>query len=162
MFKRKEKFPYDIDLGAIMDYVKDHFILVIKDDFWTEEEIKLLQNPLDLHFCYTMDIAIFVLEGGSIDSSDFYFNIQECDWKEHLLNSRFIDVELLLVDKHNDICFKRKKTLNEQQSQNILTYLKKQNEVQFMPNEYDVNIQGLQSSYEPFELLKYAKEEIKF
>ena len=52
--------------------------------------------------------------------------------------------------------------MNEQQSQNILTYLKKQNEVQFMPNEYDVNIQGLQSSYEPFELLKYAKEEIKF
>ena len=162
MFKKKEKFPYDIDMGAIMDYVNDHFMLVIKDDFWSDEELTLLQNPLDMHFCYAMDIAIFILEGGSIDSSDFYFNVQECDWKDTLLNSRFIDIEVVLVDKHNDVRWRRKKTLSEVQSQNILSYIKKQNEVQFMPGEYDVNIQGLQSAYEPYELLKFSKEEIKF
>ena len=73
---KKEKFAYDIDFGAIMDYVENRFMLVIKDEDWTQEEIDMLNSGIDLHFCYTNDIAIFVLEGGDIDSSDFYFNVQ--------------------------------------------------------------------------------------
>ena len=78
----REKFPYDLDLGAVMDFVEDHFMLVIKDEVWTEEELNLLKQPLSLNFCYTNDIAIFVVEGGDIDSSDFYFNVQDCDFAE--------------------------------------------------------------------------------
>ena len=74
--EKKEKFEYDIDLGAIMDYVENRFMLVIKDEDWTQEEIDMLNSGIDLHFCYTNDIAVFVLEGGDIDSSDFYFNVQ--------------------------------------------------------------------------------------
>ena len=159
---KKEIFPYDIDQGAIMDYVEDHFMLVIKDEFWTEEELKMLETPLDLNFCYTMDIAIFVLEGGDIDSSDFYFNIQECDWKDKLLASSEVDVEILLLNEKNEICWKRRKTLSKEQSQIILNCLKKQNQVQFMPNEFDINTQGLQSAYEPFELVKFSQTTIKF
>ena len=96
---KKEKFAYDIDFGAIMDYVENRFMLVIKDEDWTQEEIDMLNSGIDLHFCYTNDIAIFVLEGGDIDSSDFYFNVQECDWKEHLFKSDCLDVEIVLVDK---------------------------------------------------------------
>ncbi len=68
---KKEKFAYDIDFGAIMDYVENRFMLVIKDEDWTQEEIDMLNSGIDLHFCYTNDIAVFVLEGGDIDSSDF-------------------------------------------------------------------------------------------
>lgn len=82
-----ETFKYDIDMGAIMDFVEDRFMLVIKDEIWNQEELNLLKQ-MDLHFCYTQDIAIFVLEGGDIDSSDFYFNIQDCDWKDELLKKR--------------------------------------------------------------------------
>ena len=32
-----KKFPYDVDMGAIMDFVEDHFMLVIKDESWAEE-----------------------------------------------------------------------------------------------------------------------------
>ena len=60
--EKKEKFEYDIDLGAIMDYVENRFMLVIKDEDWTQEEIEMLNSGIDLHFCYTNDIAIFVLE----------------------------------------------------------------------------------------------------
>ena len=77
--EKREKFEYDIDFGAIMDYVENRFMLVIKDEEWTQEEIELIKNDVHLSFCYTQDIAIFVLEGGDIDSSDFYFNVQECD-----------------------------------------------------------------------------------
>lgn len=160
--EKKELFAYDVDLGAIMDYVEDHFMLVIKDEEWTEEEISLLKNGADLHFCYTQDIAIFVLEGGDIDSSDFYFNVQDCDWKEHLLNSSLIDVELFLLNKKNEICFKKRKTLNMEQSAVILDCLKKQDSVEFMPGEYEVNVSGIQEAYEPFELNKFAKTSIKF
>lgn len=153
----REKFPYDLDLGAVMDFVDDHFMLVIKDEVWTDEELTMLKKPLTLNFCYTSDIAIFVLEGGDIDSSDFYFNIQECDLADKLLSMDCLDVELILLNKDNEICFKRRKTLDKEQSTSILTCLQSQKEVQFMPNEYDVNVEGLQSAYEPFELLKFGK-----
>ena len=98
---KKEKFAYDIDFGAIMDYVENRFMLVIKDEDWTQEEIEMLNSGIDLHFCYTNDIAIFVLEGGDIDNSDFYFNVQECDWKNHLFASDCLDVDIILLNKAN-------------------------------------------------------------
>ena len=153
----REKFPYDLELGAVMDFVEDHFMLVIKDEVWTEEELKMLKQPLALNFCYTQDIAIFVLEGGDIDSSDFYFNVQECDFADKLLSMDCLDVELILLNQENEICFRRRKTLDKEQSASILTCLHAQKQVTFMPNEYDVNVEGLQSAYEPFELLKFGK-----
>ena len=145
---KKEKFAYDIDFGAIMDYVENRFMLVIKDEDWTQEEIDMLNSGIDLHFCYTNDIAVFVLEGG--------------DWKEHLFKSDCLDVEIVLVDKANDICFKKSHTLTKEQSQSIKDCLNQQNEVSFMPSEYDVNVQGIQSAYEPYELIRFEKCEIKF
>ena len=41
---KKEKFAYDIDFGAIMDYVENRFMLVIKDEDWTQEEIDMLNS----------------------------------------------------------------------------------------------------------------------
>ena len=159
--EKKEKFEYDIDLGAIMDYVENRFMLVIKDEDWTQEEIEMLNSGIDLHFCYTNDIAIFVLEGGDIDNSDFYFNVQECDWKNHLFASDCLDVDIILLNKANEICFKKSKTLTKEQSQIIKDCLKQQNEVSFMPSEYDVNVQGIQSAYEPYELVRFEKCAIK-
>ena len=153
----REKFPYDLDMGAVMDFVEDHFMLVIKDDVWTEEELTMLKQPLSLNFCYTNDIAIFVLEGGDIDSSDFYFNVQDCDFAQTLMGSSSVDVELILLNEANEICFKRRKSLDKEQTKKILDCLSLQEKVQFMPNEYDVNVEGLQSAYEPFELLKFSK-----
>lgn len=155
--KKREKFAYDIEIGAVMDYVEDRFMLVIKDDEWTEEEIRLLKSGVTVNFCYTQDLAIFVVEGGDIDSSDFYFNIQECDWKDDILRKELLDIELILVDKNNDICWKKRKTLSLENSQILHDCLEKQSEVQFMPGEYDVNVEGMQSAYEPFELLKFSK-----
>ncbi|TGY65255.1 hypothetical protein [Dubosiella muris] len=154
--KEKEKFPYEIEEGAVMDYVENRFMLVLKDKEWTEEELGML-DPLRIGFCYTNGLAIFVLEGGDIDSSDFYFNIQECDWKDALLNADQVTVEVVLVDQHNDICWKRSKSFTKKDSLMIQETLKKQAEIEFMPGEYDVNISGMQSAYEPFELLKFEQ-----
>ena len=38
----KKKFAYDVEIGTIMDYVEDHFMLVIKDETWSDEEIELM------------------------------------------------------------------------------------------------------------------------
>lgn len=154
--KTKEIFPYDVDFGAVMDYVDGRFMLVIKDPSWEEEEIALLKQGATLRFCYTMDIAIFVFEGGDIDSSDFYFNIQECDQAESLLSCETLDIEVDLVDAKNRICWKKSKTLDKEGTKTILDCLRKQKEIVFAPGEFDVNVEGLQSAYEPFELEKYA------
>ena len=157
----KKKFTYDVEIGTIMDYVEDHFMLVIKDETWSDEEIELIKKGATLNFCYTQDLAIFVLEGGDIDSSDFYFNIQDCDLKDEILEKELLDVELILVDGKNNVWYSKRKTLSLEQSKIILDYLKKQAQVGFMPGEYEVNIAGIQSAYEPFELEKFSKVSIK-
>lgn len=157
----KKKFAYDVEIGTIMDYVEDHFTLVIKDETWSDEEIELIKKGATLNFCYTQDLAIFVLEGGDIDSSDFYFNIQDCDLKDEILEKELLDVELILVDGKNNVWYSKRKTLSLEQSKIILDCLKKQAQVGFMPGEYEVNIAGIQSAYEPFELEKFSKVSIK-
>lgn len=160
--RKKEIFPYEIEPGAIMDYVDDKFMLVIKDSEWSSEEVRLLDKGAKLQFCYTMDIAIFVFEGGDIDSSDFYFNIQECDQAKALLNAQKLDIEVLLVNQKNQICWKKTKTLDKEKTQKILECLHRQSQISFAPGEFDVNVEGLQSAYEPFELEKYAVVELAF
>lgn len=157
----KKKFAYDVEIGTIIDYVEDHFMLVIKDETWSDEEIELIKKGATLNFCYTQDLAIFVLEGGDIDSSDFYFNIQDCDLKDEILEKELLDVELILVDGKNNVWYSKRKTLSLEQSKIILDCLKKQAQVGFMPGEYEVNIAGIQSAYEPFELEKFSKVSIK-
>lgn len=157
----KKKFAYDVEIGTIMDYVEDHFMLVIKDETWSDEEIELIKKGATLNFCYTQDLAIFVLEGGDIDSSDFYFNIQDCDLKDEILEKELLDVELILVDGKNNVWYSKRKTLSLEESKIILDCLKKQAQVGFMPGEYEVNIAGIQSAYEPFELEKFLKVSIK-
>lgn len=157
----KKKFAYDVEIGTIMDYVEDHFMLVIKDETWSDEEIELIKKGATLNFCYTQDLAIFALEGGDIDSSDFYFNIQDCDLKDEILEKELLDVELILVDGKNNVWYSKRKTLSLEQSKIILDCLKKQAQVGFMPGEYEVNIAGIQSAYEPFELEKFSKVSIK-
>ena len=157
----KKKFAYDVEIGTIMDYVEDHFMLVIKDETWSDEEIELIKKGATLNFCYTQDLAIFVLEGGDIDSSDFYFNIQDCDLKDEILEKELLDVELILVDGKNNVWYSKRKTLSLEQSKIILDCLKKQAQVGFMPGEYEVNIAGIQSAYEPFELEKFSIVSIK-
>lgn len=157
----KKKFAYDVEIGTIMDYVEDHFMLVIKDETWSDEETELIKKGATLNFCYTQDLAIFVLEGGDIDSSDFYFNIQDCDLKDEILEKELLDVELILVDGKNNVWYSKRKTLSLEQSKIILDCLKKQAQVGFMPGEYEVNIAGIQSAYEPFELEKFSKVSIK-
>jgi hypothetical protein len=68
---------------------------------------------------------------------------------------------VFLLNQDNEICFSRKSSLNAENTKAIQSCLQKQKDVQFMPGEYDVNVEGLQSAYEPFELLKYAKCEMK-
>ena len=157
----KKKFAYDVEIGTIIVYVEDHFMLVIKDETWSDEEIELIKKGATLNFCYTQDLAIFVLEGGDIDSSDFYFNIQDCDLKDEILEKELLDVELILVDGKNNVWYSKRKTLSLEQSKIILDCLKKQAQVGFMPGEYEVNIAGIQSAYEPFELEKFSKVSIK-
>jgi len=119
----KKKFAYDVEIGTIMDYVEDHFMLVIKDETWSDEEIELIKKGATLNFCYTQDLAIFVLEGGDIDSSDFYFNIQDCDLKDEILEKELLDVELILVDGKNNVWYSKRKTLSLEQSKIILDCL---------------------------------------
>lgn len=145
-----------------MDFVEDRFLLVIKDQDWNEDQIRLCQGAIQCHLCSTADIFIVVVEGGAIDSSDFYFDIQECDWQQQLLSQETLNFDLILLNEKDEICLKKSKTLTKADTQKVIDCLKKQSEIEFHPGEYDVNVEGLQNAYEPYELIRFALVQFNF
>ena len=73
-----------------------------------------------------------------------------------------MNIDVYLLNGKNEICWKKSKTLSKEDSQQILDCLSKQAQVQFMQDEYDVNVLGIQSAYQPYELNKYAVVSTKF
>jgi hypothetical protein len=153
----KEKFAYQIDMGAVMDFADGRFILAFKDDDWNEEQLALFQEGLDVNFGWWNGIAFFVVEGGPLDSADLYFNIQDCDQADSLLALEQIPVELVLVNEKDEVCGRKYKLLDAAQSAILHNLLAKQKDMAFGPNEFDVNMEGLMNAYEPFELNKFSQ-----
>ena len=68
-----EQFPIAIEEeGTVMDYVDHEFVFVIKDETWTDFELKALKKqPVERAFVYKYDIAIFLLTlEDAMDTSD--------------------------------------------------------------------------------------------
>lgn len=159
-----QPFPFEIEgLGTIMDYVEDRFLFIVKDEFWSEEEkAMLMQEPMEVALYYRYDVAVFLVSGGDIDTSDFYFNVQECEWKEQLLSSTTLQASLILLDQDNVVCCRRDVTFPKADSQQIIQLLREQNEVRYHEGEFDVNAQGLMSALQPFEMQEKATVSMKF
>ena len=159
-----QPFPFEIEgLGTIMDYVEDRFLFIVKDEFWSEEEkAMLMQEPMEVALYYRYDVAVFLVSGGDIDTSDFYFNVQECEWKEQLLSSTTLQASLILLDQDNIVCCRRDVTFPKVDSQQIIQLLREQNEVRYHEGEFDVNAQGLMSALQPFEMQEKATVSMKF
>ena len=159
-----QPFPFEIEgLGTIMDYVEDRFLFIVKDEFWSEEEkAMLMQEPMEVALYYRYDVAVFLVSGGDIDTSDFYFNVQECEWKEQLLSSTTLQASLILLDQDNIVCCRRDVTFPKSDSQQIIQLLREQNEVRYHEGEFDVNAQGLMSALQPFEMQEKATVSMKF
>ena len=159
-----QPFPFEIEgLGTIMDYVEDRFLFIVKDEFWSEEEkAMLMQEPMEVALYYRYDVTVFLVSGGDIDTSDFYFNVQECEWKEQLLSSTTLQASLILLDQDNIVCCRRDVTFPKADSQQIIQLLREQNEVRYHEGEFDVNAQGLMSALQPFEMQEKATVSMKF
>lgn len=159
-----QPFPFEIEgLGTIMDYVEDRFLFIVKDEFWSEEEkAMLMQEPMEVALYYRYDVAVFLVSGGDIDTSDFYFNVQECEWKEQLLSSTTLQASLILLDQDNIVCCRRDVTFPKADSQQIIQLLREQNEVRYHEGEFDVNAQGLMSALQPFEMQEKATVSMRF
>lgn len=155
--KRLEKFPWPIEEGAVADFVDDTLILAVKDDEWNDAQLGRAGETFTVGVCETNGIVIFLMEGGPLDTCDFYFNIQDCDEKEKLLEQKQLKVQAVLIDEQDVIRIIKSATLSSEKTAQILDLLKKQNDFEFMPGEYDCNVEGLQSAYEPSELAKYEK-----
>lgn len=155
----KEKFPIDIEAeGTVMDYVDDTFVFVIKDEEWTPFEIKALaKNSLELNLVSKYDITIFLITVlDAIDTSDFIFNIHDNEYPESILQQKNIECAIYLIDKENIVQAQRHLTLAKEASSEICEVLKKAKNAPYNEDEYNCNLDGIQSTWEPFELQEFA------
>ena len=158
-----EVFPTAIEgEGTVMDYVDGEFVFVIKDENWTPFELTALkQNLLHIDFVYKFDIAVFLLTlDDAIDTSDFIFNVHDNDYQDCLYQAHAVGTgygcSLYLLDKKNTVCGSRKVQLSSEMSNLIAEKLREQQHHPFMEAEFMCNLEGLQSAYEPFEMLPLA------
>ena len=154
------KFEVEIEgLTTVMDFVEDRFIFLVKDCFWNDVELQMARTmPLEIDFLYRYDVAVFLLTVGDIDTSDFYFNVQENDWCEALLQEgEPLRCSIVLLDADNLVCLHREVTFSLEDSRQIRASLRRQQEVEFHEGEFDVNASGLMSALEPFEMQPMAQ-----
>jgi hypothetical protein len=154
--QKNEKFPWDVEIGAAVDYANGRLMFVVKDDSWNEEQLKTVKDGYAGYAGFTNGLVIFLLEGGPLDTCDFYFNVQECEEKEALLNAENLEIAAVLLDENNVIADIRTSTQSKEVTKQIQDLLKKQDAIEFMPGEYDCNVEGMQSAFDPADLVKYT------
>lgn len=158
-----EVFPIAIEgEGTLMDYVDGEFVFIIKDEEWTSFELTALRrNKLSIDFVYKFDIAVFLLTlDDAIDTSDFIFNVHDNEYDQTLYQAHVAGTgygcSLYLIDKTNTVKGSRKVQLSSEMSNLITDKLKEQQSRPFMEAEFMCNLEGLQSTYEPFEMQPFA------
>lgn len=153
-----EKFSIMIEQeGTIMDYVDDEFIFIIKDEFYSDYEIKAIKKKkMLLEYVYLYDISIFLLTiDDAIDTSDFYFNIHENDYSS-LFNQEQFKASFYLLDKDNIVKAKKSFELNSEVSKQIKNKLSIQLNTLYNEEEFNCNLDGIMNTWEPFELSEKA------
>lgn len=160
--KKNDILPWDLEEGAVMDFVENQILLILKDEDWNENQLQsATDNPIQVVVCENNGVLIFLAQGGPIDTCDFYFNIQECDEKKALLEQRNLDVRLLLVNRENRIVALKSTTLSLKLTEQLVDILQKQDQYPFMSGEFDANVDGLMATFEPAELYRFKKMEFE-
>ena len=154
-----EKFPVDIEAdGTIMDFVDGEFVFVIKDEEWTDfEKAALRRNELEIDLVVKYDITMFLITVlDAIDTSDFIFNIHEHDEPALIFEKECMPCSIYLIDGKNMVAGVKHVTLSKEGTGILLAQLKKVQEAPYQEAEFDCNLEGIQNTWEPFELQEFA------
>lgn len=154
LWQKNEMIEATLEEGIIVDYFQNRFVLVIKDQLWSDYEIKALyQNPLHIYFGYERICAFFLFENvDAVDTSDASFDIHACAEADELLQQHQYDMEIYFIDKENRVCAERKITFDKKDSSIIKAALQKQMEAVYDDNGFDRALYKIQNTYEPFEM----------
>lgn len=158
LWKKEDGCPFEIENGIVIDYIQDRFVMLIKDDVWTEYEVHAFHHhKLHLSFVYERVCAIFLFENvDAIDTSDASFDIHNCEEAETLLAKQQYDVEIYLIDKNNQVCAGRSISFDKKASKIIRDCLQKQMNTPYDEAGFDRALQKMQGQYEPFEMEEIA------
>lgn len=164
LWKKEEQCPFTLENGIVIDYMKDRFVMMIKDDVWTDYEIHAFQHhKLKLSFLYERVCAIFLFENvDSIDTSDASFDIHNCEEAPSLLAKDQYDVEIYLIDQTNKFCAGRSVSFDKNASSIIKKSLQKQMDTPYDDAGFDRALEKLQGVYEPFEMEDMALVKCSF
>lgn len=148
--------------GTMIDYVDHTFVAVIKDEKWSDVELKQFKNnKLQVDVVYQKDLLFFLLTvNNAIETSDFIFNVNEDEYNmdefKTFKNGEGYLFHLYLLDHANIVCASKKVVLSTAMSNCVSELLHKQKSEQFDEAVMDQCLADLQSKYEPFEMQEMA------
>lgn len=158
LWKKDEICPFTLEDGIVVDYMENRFVMIIKDDIWTDFEVQAFaRNKLYISFLYERVCAMFLFTNvDSIDTSDASFDVHNCDEKEILLQQLQYDMEIYLVGSEHKIYAARSISFDKQASALIRSNLQKQMDTPYDDEGFDRALMKIQGSYEPFEMEEMA------
>ena len=161
LWKNGDHCGVELEDGIIMDYVKDSFIIAVKDDVWQAYEISALQHhKIHLSFLYERICAIFMFTVEDvIETSDVSFDIHVCEDADHILSLKEGDcysVEIYLIDGENHVCACRRITLSLSASAILKEAMQRQKDISYDEEGYNRALQKIQGVRQPFELVEQA------
>lgn len=156
-WKTTETCPVELENGIVIDYVNDNFVMLLKDDIWSEFECDaFLHHKMNIGFIYERVCAIFLLEvEDGIEVSDVSFDIHNCEEaKELLASDDCYHIELYLLDAKNTVCASRKITLSRQTTTMIKNTLQRQLDTPYDDEGFDRSLMKIQGTSQPYELME--------
>lgn len=161
-WKVNEQCPATIDNGIVVDFTEGKFVMLLKDDVWSEDELHaFLHQKMHISFLYERVCALFFIEiVDGIEVSDASFDIHACEEGKMLIEKGDEDcygVEIYLINKDNTICAQRKITLSKKASRIIYEKLQIQMETPYDEEGFNRALMKLQTIEEPFELVERSQ-----
>ena len=156
-----QKFEFELDEGTAIDFIDDEWVLVVKDEFWTEYECKALKrNKVTISFVERGIVDLFLIQvEDALETSDCPFNVHADDYsscfKEFNKGEGYL-FNVVYLNKENEIIAKRTVRLNTEMSNCISSHLKNQNENQVEEIDFEASLAKIQSKCEPFECEEFA------
>ena len=158
-----EKFPIEItELGTVIDYLDHQFVAVIKDEKWSDSELRIFkEKKMLINLVYENDcLFLLVTVNDVIETSDFIFNVNADDYDmaefRTFNNGEGYILHLYLLNQENVVCASKKVVLSTPMSNLLSECIHKQKRDDYNEENAVLALSTLQEKYEPFELQEFS------
>lgn len=160
IFEKGQKYTKESQDGIWVDFEKNTWLFLIKDEVWQDEEISRAErSDVTIHFVSKGILDGFLLEiYDCLEPSDIPVALEDAGAEliASLEDDKDYDYEIVLIDHNNDIKAVRDGGFTKANSRILRQHFKKRMNDRFSDADLDHAYAKLEQKYQPYELEQFA------